>query len=698
MNTRVTLVVLIIAALAAGYFVVFESGLIGDKDDTGPTNASSQSGDPLFKTGELPPTGVTRVALKLGDHEPVVADRTGDGAAWQQTEPFEFAVNGYLFDALVNDAAALRYFSRDKIGDDAKTLGLEPPRHVITLTGDREGKPFEHTLKLGRTGAAGRAYLSIDDSDAVYLVDATLHRQLGDREPGDYRSKLLPEVAAQTVERITLVQGEQTVTLQRHDAAWALTAPLGGRASESAATELIGTFGRTPIDGFVKDAPDNLSRYGLDTPTLELQLHERTEDNETPASHTLRIGSAADLAKQKYYAQIAGLPAVFTLRSGDVDKLRRTADNLRDPRLTPTRHGDLREIAVEPGAGQPLRFELTSGRWAFGEPKPGFNIESTAVTEMIDSLLIANADRYEQADADGTHDLTVKLVTAGGTGTEVLRIKRGETHDAVVRDDEPVAYMVERGELDRLFAGALAYRSRQVLSVVPAQIERLTVVHTGGVPARHELAKTDGRWQLEGFERNAIDTLVGVFNPLRCRQWVELAEAPSYDLTVDITDAGGQKHTLQVNTRQLIGTVGNGHFVLDAATVDLLAAELRHRDLLAVSIDDIASVAVGGKTYHRSAEGRYTLEGGGELDEAKVGALFDTLAGLRAQRYVPGAWTEQNAAAPAELGITLRNGDSHALLIWAAGSGKIESPIGRLGDKSFMLRPASAEALVALSR
>lgn len=696
MNTRVTLVVLIVAALVAGYFVVFESGLTGE-DGAGPTPSSDKAGDPLFEADRLTPAGVTRITLKLGDREPIVFDREADGEPWRQTGPFAFAAEGYLLDGLLNEAADLRYFSRDAIGGEAEALGLAPARFVVTLAGEHEGEAFEHTLKLGRTGAAGRAYLTLGDGETVYLVDRVLHQRLRGREPSDYRSRLLPEVAPHTVGRLKLVYEGRATTLVRRDNAWLLDAPASGRASGDVVGEMLGLFGRTAVSGFVDDQPQDFSRYGLDRPAIELQLFT-DGDSESP-SHALRIGTAADLSNQKHHAQLAGVPAVFTLRSEDVDKLRRGVDDLRDPRLTPLRYGDLREVEVAGPGRTPLRFALASGKWEFGEPDPGLPIESTAVSEMIDGLLSAGADRYAQAtEADPPFDLTVRLSPAGDAGAEVLRIRRGDEHDTVVRGDERIAYLVKRGELDGVFAGAWAYRSRRVLAVSPAAIERITVERTGTYAARHELVKRDGKWSLEGFERRAVDALVAAFNPLRCGRWVKPGDPPPYDLTITVATSDQETHKLQVSTAASIGALGEGQFTLDASVIEPLTAELRDRDLLAVAIEDIASVAVGGETYHRSDQGQYTRDGGGELDEAKVGALFDTLAGLRAQRYLPAAWGEKIEATPVKLRITLRSGESHELGVWRAEVEGADTPIGRMGERCFTLRPIGADALMALSR
>ncbi len=691
MNTRVTLVVLITAALLAGYFVVFESGLLRDNPDTN-GNGTDRAGTPLFKAGQLPPAGVQRIKLKLGDDAPVVVSRDANGTAWRQTHPFAFAVNGAVFDQFVNIASALRYTSKDPIGDDAKALGLAPPRFALTVSGEHEGKAFEYTLKFGRASVAGLAYLALDDGETAYLVDAALHQALDGLTPESYRATLLPEVAANTVESVTLVRERKPITLDRKENRWALVAPHHGRASDVAAMSLISVFGRTSIDKFVDDQPKNLARYGLDKPAVELRLRERAANGRPARTHTLRIGAPADLSNATYYAQLDELTAVFTLRGGDVERLLLTADDLRDPRLTPVRHADLREIELEPKAGAPMRFAMSAGRWVFGEPKPDFAIESTAVTDLINALLVANAERFQAVTDDVAHDVTVTLTTAGGRA-EVLRITRYETHDAVVRGDEGVTYIVKRGLLDGAFGDAQAFRARQVLSVTPAKVKQLSIERTGKYAAKHELAKADGRWRFEGFERNAIDALVVSLNPLRCERWVTPNQPLTFDLTITLVTEAGDTYKLQVDTQARIGTMGDGYFVLDAAAVERLAAELRNRDLLPVTIDEIASVGVNDERYDRSAEGMYTLAGGGAFDERTAGALFDTLAGLRAERYITPARAQAASTAPVILTIELRDGARHELKVWQGAT-----PHGQLGDRHFTLKPATVAPLVALSR
>jgi hypothetical protein len=204
MNTKTTYIVLLIAIALAGYFIVFETDMFGLREpsrrerersgDTPPTPATGQS---IQGLAGLMAGDVEKLRIVRGEEDAVVIERASDtDHPWQQTEPVRFPAQKWTVDDLLGNATSLRYTTRIT-GDDLSpaSAGLSPAKATLTLTGKRDDKAFTHTLKLGRTVAAGRAYVQVDDDAAIYVVDDKLHRQLIDKSSTELRSRSLATVA-----------------------------------------------------------------------------------------------------------------------------------------------------------------------------------------------------------------------------------------------------------------------------------------------------------------------------------------------------------------------------------------------------------------------------------------------------------------------------------------------------------------------
>ena len=133
MNSRTTLVVLLIALLLGVYFLIFETDLFDRK-----TGSSRE--DAREKAEEVPEVGLAMFedddafgaddvqSLRLAAADaPALAFQRDDDDEWTQTEPISFAMSRWQINDIARDAAELRYTNPNDVakhGPDFQGLPL----------------------------------------------------------------------------------------------------------------------------------------------------------------------------------------------------------------------------------------------------------------------------------------------------------------------------------------------------------------------------------------------------------------------------------------------------------------------------------------------------------------------------------------------------------------------------------------------
>ncbi len=745
MNTRTTFIVLLIALALAGYFLVVELGLW----DNGPptdSNARPGAGVALIDQGDIPAQAARQLRIEQPGEADAVIERI-DGR-WRQTQPVQWALEDRPVEQLIDAALLLAYTRKIDDASKAKAYGLAPPRATITLMSvfhEYRGRRYateqslnqrldqileeeypspgpndgdapvdlddkreayrerllaqverveaQHTIKLGRTSAAGRAFTMIGDDPTIYVTGARLHELLTDRAVADMRRASLQRLEREQLRRIELTNEHVTATMQRDEPAWRFTGEHAGRVKPAAINELVDAVNGSYVERFVADQPDDLAAFGLAEPTVRLTLHPRDADAQP---HVLTIGQPTDLAGDNRFAMWGGRPVVFTVPESTLDKLDATLAELRDDRLTPTARNDVNALTIEHD-GRTLEVVRTAGVWSWHDDQP-FDVEPAAVDEALTAIFNTRATSSETGSPDGEPMMTITLAIEGRDADEVLRVyPGGEGSRRVLRHDEPVAAVVTAAKLAALERPVVAYRDRTVLDVPEADIRSLAVERRSGRFAATFTIQREGEdapLAGEGLDDRAIAMLANAFSPLRAVAWRD-AELGNVDARITIT-TDNATHTVHIDRDQKLAKIDDhGVFELATAALESLTAELRPRTMLEWSVDRIASVRRGELTVKRDSEGNFTTESG-DLPEAQSGKLFDTLAGLRAQRFTNiDAYKIDRNHPTATLTITSHDGEQHTLRLWAPSTNDWNDAVARIDQGAWFTLDGGTFAVLA---
>ncbi len=644
MNFKTTFFLLLLLVFVGGF-------LIWDKDhpEVSLDDLTRDSGPrTLLKTEEFPVDKVASVTIAKAT-ETITITKEGDN--WFQTQPVRFKLNNWSAKRVGDEVAALEY--AETITPNAELslsdAQLDEPLATVTVTFTGEQAPVK--LLLGGKVVGGRGYLMVDDDPKVYVVNDSLHKMVLDDHVRQWRNKSLIAPTEGQAQSLVKTDEQGQITLIKAEGRWVFGGSDAGRVSREAVSNLLGGINGIYIEEFIEDNPKNLAVFGLNQPAVRVTVTELGADDQV-RTQSLLIGSPVDLKQETFFAMwvngggISGSDsggAVFTIKKSDRDKFGKAVDDLRDPKLTLLDAGDVTAITIERLDGdsqkQVLNLERGPEGWSFSEPKPAFDIDQEQAQSLLSVILDAKAQSYVPLTKGDEWVATITLTATGRPQPDVLNLF-ADTQGYLVRSNqETTGYRVAGEALARVFEPVLALRNRQVNEMAVDQIQKLTVT----LPDKTVLAFTrkDEAWALgghDGFEAGAFDDLLYAVSSLKADKWVE---SPPVKVTQSpyqvLLEADGRSFSFSVDVPSRIATVSEGLFVIAEDVIRKLTAELRARTVLDVARTDVKSVtwqSSGKKVTLSLQAGQYVDSEGRAVDEAAVGALVDTLAGLRVERFV----------------------------------------------------------------
>lgn len=681
MNFKTTLVMLVLLAGIAGAYLWMRSAGPGGTPMANPPSEAFVTGREFHRI-TIEQDG-QRLTLEKQDR------------VWWQTHPVRFPVEGEAIETLVNAGLSLTprevfsFADDDPIAagqtDAMASFGLNPPRVTVTYRSDTG----EHELRLGDTNVAGSAYLQKVGDEQVYLVDAALHLAALDIDPKTWRPQKLPTLDASRVNHVSLTGGTQDAVLTRTAEGWSLD-PEGGERADADLAVLLATIAQQlQPTSYVSDDPETLGRFGLSQPRVTL-----TTADATGASQTLRLGQDADLGGATVYATWSDnespSPVVFTLAAKSLNNLEQiTADMLRDPRVVTALPGTIRGLQVNRVGRDTIEINQNpdGSGLRFVEPQTGYDPDLERAARWLTTLTRVEPVGHVRAPREAQAPIALIELRLTGGRTEHVRLyaDRDGRDDVIlaVREDEAIAALVPNDQVAPLLAPVVTLRDRKLSDAGPIQELRLTR-DDGEVFSFTRDER--GSWNPQnsdftnGWESARFDQLWGWVESPRVASWTSMSELPRGPIAR--LSLGPEKPAYVVNVDQHLGqrTDLPGVFKLPEDIAKRFADEYRQQLLLPYRSDQIDRVALGIEpadtitdlpdtaTVARNAQGAYVDAAGERYDhQAECAALFNTLAGLSAKRYVAPLPPEQRQTPIKTWELQTSTGDTHRLLRYNQG-------------------------------
>jgi Domain of unknown function (DUF4340) len=221
---------------------------------------------------------------------------------------------------------------------------------------------------------------------------------------------------------------------------WEIAAPQPYPADQDAVASLLGSLSKLDADRVVEDKASDLKPYGLDNPSLTLDI---TLANH--ADHKLLLGDDTP-AGSDVYAMLAGDPRVFTVASYTKTSVDKGLSDLRDKRLITLQPDKVSRVVFDK-KGQAIEFARAKVGWQILKPNP-MRADAFVVDEFVRSVTSArmdlNANENDHAASDFAQAAPLATVTlTGDQGTQTLNVRKNKDNDFAKSSAVEGAYKVD---------------------------------------------------------------------------------------------------------------------------------------------------------------------------------------------------------------------------------------------------------------
>ncbi len=488
MKFRTTIILLIVAAIGAGYIFLYDK----KKYRTDVWVQRQQMVLPDYKPGQI-----NKIEIKKGNTTIVL--ESADNESWRMMEPLQLRADKAEIAEILAQFEFMRKVGTIKESETAnfsmKEYGLETPDIVInlwlkkgTIVGGTTGDVTKYTVNIGDRLAAGQdtVYITAGDDKDVSVVSAKFLEKI-DKDINDLRNKWAFEFDKHSVERVRLESASnEPVVCSKAEQLWWITQPLSDRADTERIKDILNELKNLKInkEDFVSDREEDIVNYGLDKPVFTISI------GTTNDVQTLHLGHSMD---QKIYAKLDGESSIFFVHDVILRDLDLEVNDLRDKQLL--RFDSIGTYGIEKIDLKSPDSELVMEKtvqydWMIKSPKLILADRDTVreFVEKIKDLQIqqyvddsgANYGKYGLADSP----IEVSVFRRIGEG-ETVKFLIGDADENgglcyVRRDGEDAVYSVPTENFyDVAKAGYLAFRDKLVMEFPKENAKKLVVNRDG---------------------------------------------------------------------------------------------------------------------------------------------------------------------------------------------------------------------------
>ena len=325
------------------------------------------------------------------------------------------------------------------------------------------------------------------------------------------------------------------ILLTKSASDWKITEPKPLPADQTTISGLLSTISSLDSEHLVEDKSSNLERYGLASPTFELDVTEK--DNKT---QRLLLGDDTP-AGSGVYAALAGDPRVFTIATYRKTSLDKTLNDLRDKRLLTVSPDKMSRLEIA-GKNGDIEFGRNKDDWQILKPKP-MRADTFAVSELVRKLTDARMDlstsdktaiETESAFAKDTPLATVKLTDE--SSTQQLQIRKAKDVYYAKSNLVDGVYKVDSSLADAIEKKVDDFRNKKIFDFGysdPNKLEIRTSAKT------YSLMRGGQDWWDNGkkMDEESVRSLVSNLRDLSAEKFVDSGfTTPEIDATVTSND------------------------------------------------------------------------------------------------------------------------------------------------------------------
>ncbi len=681
---RTSVVLAIVALVLLGYILLVDKGKLSSGE------LEQRKGTAL---PELVRARISKLEIQMKGTTTVLTRDLGqddEEALWQVAAPYRAEADQDAVDTLLGELEWLD--GRKNLGPvnatDHKRFGFDAPRLRLWFTVGDKRVPV---IVGGESTRGDGVYVLVGDPPQAMIAGKDLIEGLR-QDPGHFHTKALHDgmlVATTTSIELRDAQGNRGVG-KRSDELWGVLPDEKRLASTETVQQLIEALDSLRATRFVADAKADLARYGLASPRLVVHVKKTRlvsssgkgeKDGRAGASagvagtagatpkplreatsFELRVGNACQGHAGESHVLVAGTTKVLCASDADLEKLNRTAEQLREPRFLPFAEDELSSVRIEHG-GKALALTSKDGVFSYELTAAGKRVaqgvaREGSVADWLKSLAAVQSlqlDAAQPSSVVGGNVITLSFGRFGSKPPYAVRALAGAAELLAQRGDEPSAASFPASTLELLGAEVARFRPLSVLALSEPSIGALELQRGSAV---ERITRASGStFRIEAPVAATADPvlvpeLTRLLSTLQAERFVADAARPEHGLStpfavVRIEYAAGEGAAKVVKTESLtLGAETTGGrfaqrkgdaavFVIGRQLVDLIGSPLADRAALATPLERLSEAVV---TYGssrtrivRQGESFVATEPAG-LAPTAVRALAETLATLRATR------------------------------------------------------------------
>lgn len=533
-------------------------------------------------------------------------------------------------------------------GDPVRTLtdvdaaakrryGLSHPR--VTVRFDVADQTFSLAFGVAEPRGAG-VYA---ESDGRFFVVSDELFQAFDQSAEHFRVKRIAASVPADARSLRVHSSRADVALTHGEDGWRMTTPYAAIASEGRANVVLSFLRTLSATRFVDEHPSDVSRYGLDRPTLSV-------DVEGTSAISLRVGGTCAGHADERYARVGAGPVVCVSDS-EVTPLDVEPRAYLELRAMLTEVGGVKGFDLHDGSST-LSVADEDGTFRFTLGATHGDADPESVEEWLDGMRGTRATDVVSSVEGFSPTVTLTVHRDQSRTDDVIRFAKTPDGSWLARrGDEPILLRFGASLDDRLAVSTIHVRARGLLHEDPTALDEISIERAGG----REVLRRAADGSLAIVEPPGFATEVARATDLALRlagleavRFVSDATRPEYGLSAPrITlrfrfrgASASTEHRLVVGASLPVGEPGAYArlddmpvvFALHQATLELFESPLVSRDALVTEslFIDALDVSVGGKTVHLVRDGqRFTLDGVPLADDRATAAIHG-VADLRA--------------------------------------------------------------------
>jgi len=414
MRFKGTFVLLIIAILFGGYIYFYEYKGSEKRE------AAKQIENRVwqFNTEDI-------VRAELTSKDDLMVAERGDDGRWKITAPREWAADNAQLDRLASYASRLdREGVVEQDATDLAQFGLSPARLELRLT-SRDGREFG--IAFGDSNPSGsNTYSALIGEKEVFLISANAAMSF-ESVADDFRDRNVLSFERARIEGVILRNSKGVVELEKDgDERWWFRGAEKREAGGPAVREMLNALQLGKIPEFFNENAEDYLNASLDKPAIDVtltfgagkdmkRLVIGTEKSKLRTkSPKAATEDTADF-EEIFLAWDDSRNELFFVEKDLVDKLSRSAGDLRDKALVPFQRWDVDAIIIKNAHGE-FQFVKTDGDWFIDGPsKKNANwSEINGILDVLEKPVVEWIDHPASLSNYGVETPTIRVVIKKG--------------------------------------------------------------------------------------------------------------------------------------------------------------------------------------------------------------------------------------------------------------------------------------------